>query len=306
MSQSIKQYALSNAQLNILDTELFYSGTAVNIVGGVCLFDNEITEIQLVNALNKLMKNNDWLRTRIGGDSKLPYRYVCDYVVEDFELLDFSNISTDEMQTALENANKAPIDIWNSPLVSIKLIETANKLGYWFKAHHLICDAANMYRIAAEVSAYVRGEDFAVPVSNKMREITPRMHEKALNYWRNHEIAGMESGRVSTTIEAERKEFYLPIDLCDQIKAYATVAQFPPSVLIEGAFYTALSVLLDKDTLPIGLMYLDENSAFVDGLFGSRASVVPTVAKINLNAPIAEYCEDILDAHMTAYPRYDG
>ena len=298
----MEKHALSNAQLNILDTELFYQGSAINVVGGVCLFNEAIAEKQLSSALNKLITNNDWLHTRIGGNSSSPYRYVSEYTAASFETLDFTNVSEAEMWSALEEANKAPFDIWDSQLYDVKLVRTPNnKIGYWFKAHHIICDAANMYRIVCEVSSLIYGRENLLPNNVRVRDISPRMKEKAFTYWRDNEITGLESHRPTRTVVADRMTFKLSGDIMKKLSAFAESKQIACSTIVEGAYYLALSALFYKDRFSVGLMYLDDNSACVDGLAGPRASVVPTVTKLDLSLTFAEYCEEILDQHMTAY-----
>ncbi len=299
----MNHYSLSNAQLNILDTELFYNGMPINIVGGVCLFSNTTGIGEISDALLRVVAENDFMRTQFAAKENEYYRYVVPFSNYEIDYSDFRGKSEDTAWEELESEYKTPFSFWDNQLYKFRTVTFPDgRNGFWIKAHHIICDADKLYSFCELVSNVISTTGSAALPSRVNRYmVSEKAVKRALKYWSNNEIGLIPSLSMPRSIEADRFEYDLPKDCASRLYAHATNHQIPVSTILESAYYIALSVLFDEKTLPIGLMYLDSNSESTDGLLSPSASVVPILINMIGSETLSQLQEKITEQHYFAY-----
>ena len=72
-------YNLTNSQQNIWDTELFFSNSNLNNIGGYVFIEEKVNFNLLEKALCLYVKKNDALRLKIKLIDGIPYQYFLFY-----------------------------------------------------------------------------------------------------------------------------------------------------------------------------------------------------------------------------------
>ena len=70
---------LTEQQKNIWNTEMFYSGSAINNIGGYVYIDEKVDFKLLNKALNLYVKNTDTCRFNFVSKDSQVYQYVSDF-----------------------------------------------------------------------------------------------------------------------------------------------------------------------------------------------------------------------------------
>lgn len=298
-------YALSNAQLNILDTEMFYGNTAVNVLSGVCLFADDLSAENISDAINTLLRNSDGLRTRLLKTDNSAVRYVHPYQSESFEHRDYSTLqSLNEMYDNLATESSTPMPLWDCSLYRFQLITTPDhRNGFVISAHHVICDAAILYEIASSIHQILQGTYAPAIPQPLMRSAAAieKAVKRAQEYWTNSSLIDHVPSTSFHGIAAKRNIYALGNETIDAAEKYATANEISLSTIIEGAYYLSVASALSKDAFNAGIMYMDRYSKDYEGLPGCYAEVLPISIDTGSAQTFTEFCEHISNAHFAAY-----
>lgn len=147
-------YPLTNAQRLIGFAGQRIPGTAVNNIGGTLLIEDELDFDLLKAALHKCIERNESLRIRIVNTDEdanaieqyfllnTVRQYVHDGVDGEFELVDFTGKTMEEMEQRILEWNRVPIFRYNSQLYEFKMIKAPDgRCGIFSKLDHMITDA---------------------------------------------------------------------------------------------------------------------------------------------------------------------
>lgn len=88
---------LTFPQMNMYDTEMFFGGTSMCNVGGCIFFGYEANVGVLKEAMNKIIASSDGIRIRLKTDDKIPMQYAEEYESQDFEMINLSKASYEDM-----------------------------------------------------------------------------------------------------------------------------------------------------------------------------------------------------------------
>ena len=145
-----KLIPLTEQQKNILNTELFYRGTAINNIGGY-VFIEENVDFKLLNqALNTYIKYTDSCRFHFISKESEVFQCVSDFSNIDFDIIDLKN--KDEVDKKGVELLNTPFDVFGSNLFNFSLFRLPNGQGGFFLIfHHLISDAWTMSLLISRV-----------------------------------------------------------------------------------------------------------------------------------------------------------
>ena len=134
---------LTEQQKNIWNTEMFYSGSAINNVGGYLCIEEKVDFKLLNKALNLYVKNTDSARFHFVAKNDDVFQYVSDYKEADIDIVDVKNKKeADSLGVSLLNQ---PFEVFDSNLYRFTIIRFPNgKGGFSAIFHHLISDAWSM------------------------------------------------------------------------------------------------------------------------------------------------------------------
>ena len=146
-------YELTSSQKNIWDTELFFSNSNLNNIGGYVLIKDKVNFTLLEKALNLYAQKNDSLHLKLKLINGTPYQYI-----EDFSDISIDLISLKDLNEVAEFNKKIvekPFVLFHSFLFSFTMFQLPDGTG-GFNAtlHHLISDAWNMSLLINEVMGF--------------------------------------------------------------------------------------------------------------------------------------------------------
>lgn len=135
-------YPLSHSQKRIWYSELMYPYTGFANLAGSVIFSNEMVDFScLKKAINLVIKRYDALRVRLIKTGEYDVmQYTAAYKEKDFDIFEGSSVKDLILQES-----KRPFSLIDSDLAYFALINPSeNKCGYYFKYHHIICDAMSV------------------------------------------------------------------------------------------------------------------------------------------------------------------
>ena len=135
-----KLMELSSQQKNIWNSEMFYSNTNINSIGGYLLINQKVNIDLLEKAANIYIKTNEALRLHFDLKNGEPIQYITDFTP--FKLKKVSVKNVNEIQKLTTELVSKPFEVINSNLYSFTLFEMPDgKGGIVPVFHHLISDA---------------------------------------------------------------------------------------------------------------------------------------------------------------------
>ena len=135
-----KLMELSSQQKNIWNSEMFYSNTNINSIGGYLLINQKVNIDLLEKAANIYIKTNEALRLHFDLKNGEPIQYITDFTP--FKLKKVSVKNIDEIQKLTTELVSKPFEVINSNLYNFTLFEMPDgKGGIVPVFHHLISDA---------------------------------------------------------------------------------------------------------------------------------------------------------------------
>ena len=131
---------LSSQQKNIWNSEMFYSKTNINNIGGYLLINEPVSLDLLEKAANIYIKTNEALRLHFDLKNGEPIQYITNFTP--FKLKKVSVKNIDEIQKLTTELVSKPFEVINSNLYNFTLFEMPDgKGGIVPVFHHLISDA---------------------------------------------------------------------------------------------------------------------------------------------------------------------
>ena len=131
---------LSSQQKNIWDSEMFYSKTNINNIGGYLLINEPVNIDLLEKAANIYIKTNEALRLHFDLKNGEPIQFITDF--SPFKLPKVSVESVQALKKLTTELVSKPFEVFNSNLYSFTLFKMPDgKGGIVPVFHHLISDA---------------------------------------------------------------------------------------------------------------------------------------------------------------------
>ena len=146
-------YELTSSQKNIWDTELFFSNSNLNNIGGYVLIKDKVNFTLLEKALNLYAQKNDSLHLKLKLINGTPYQYIEDFSDMSIDLVSLKDL--DEVTEFNKKIVEKPFILFHSFLFSFTMFQLPDGTG-GFNAtlHHLISDAWNMSLLINEVMGF--------------------------------------------------------------------------------------------------------------------------------------------------------
>lgn len=309
-----KFFNLTNPQKAILLTEQYYSGTAINNVGGTLTIDGEVNIGILKEAILLFISSNEAFKLKIDFSHEKPIQYLSTdfrYSIKHISINDeedFKNIS--------DNFIREPLNIKNSFLFDFVVFKFRNdsKGGFMAKFHHIISDAwsttliidgivdiySNLLKnlpVSLETSSYLeyiqaenkylasdkylKDKEFWIELFNTAPELTT-LSKKYENE---------NSKEASTT--ANRKTFILSKKETSKIKEFCKNNKASPYALFMAVLGIYNSKLSDTHEIILGTPVLNRSNFREKRTIGMFISTVPFKMNIDFNDNFSDFLSSI-------------
>lgn len=134
---------LTEQQKSIWNTEIFYSGTSINNIGGYIYIKQKVDFDILTKTVNLYVKHNDNARIHFISKDNEIYQFVSEYKEFSVDITDVKNI--EEIKKFATKALNKPFENFESDLFKFHFFKLPNgNGGLTITFHHLLNDAWGM------------------------------------------------------------------------------------------------------------------------------------------------------------------
>lgn len=145
-----KLFTLTDQQKNVWNSEMFYSGTNINNIGGYLLIKETVNFKLLEKAANIYVKNNEVIRYQFDLKDSDPIQIIKDYSTFKLKTISVENIN--DLSNLTTELVSRPFKILKSNLYTFTLFKLPNGQGGIIPVfHHLIADAWSLSLFISEI-----------------------------------------------------------------------------------------------------------------------------------------------------------
>ena len=311
-------YNLTDSQKNIWDTELYFSNSSLNNVGGYVLIKHDVDIKLLEKAVNLYVKKNDALRIQIKNIDNIPYQHVLDYSEFNLDVVYLKDKDTIDKKT--DELMHIPFSIVDSCLYNCTLFKLNDGTGgFVFILHHLISDAWNMSLLISEImdlysdlvnNRYI--DDSCFPsyveyIKSNENYMKSSRFKKDDDFWKSQfdkepslsYITSKNKQEVQT--ESVRKIFELPNDLYEKINSFCKEHKSSIYTFFM-AIYSLYVANINNVSEPIlGTPVLNRSGVKEKHTAGMFISTVPFKVSIDKNSTFCDFLKEVSTQQLSVF-----
>lgn len=301
-------YPLSKAQERIWFLSKLYPNTPLyNIPLAVRLRSADIDPNRLRTVINRIIKNNDILRTTFEEREGQVIQKIHPELLLQLELEDISEKAylpdKEELVEQIGAAHgNALFDLSRPPLLSAKLLKTSETdYVLFFNLHHLISDGWTNSLLARDCSLFFKnahGAESASPPQKNYQYIDyvkweqewlqSTQYLKQLNFWKN-ELAELpdpfrfprDFQSAGHSYEGRAESYSIPLSLHEQIASYCQRNDTTPYQFYISCYALLLARYSGKRDLIIGTPVANRNQRHFQNTYGVFINSLPLRFKID-------------------------
>ena len=296
--ETLSHHSLSSPQKGIWFDQIRHLGTPLYNVGGFVRIEGSVNPCLLEKAVNRVIQENDALRTVVYEDTPLPVQTFPENTHVSVEMPDFSEQDDPHQQAIqwMENELVTPFQLYGQHLFKFALIKASKDCYYGFcKYHHLIIDGWGIslvfQRIAQQYDALAAGAgdasdgqarysyvDFVQADQKYLESNSYQQHEQ---YWQTKyrelpdPLIAPRMKVNGTPIPSRRQTLTLNWDFYSQLIAFAKDNKATTFHLMIGVLYCYFMRTGETEEFVIGLPVLNRNSAAFKRTVGLFTGVTP-------------------------------
>ena len=313
-----KFYELSNAQKNILDTELYFSSSNLNNMGGYVFINEKVNFEVLENAINIYINKNDALRLKICKKGDNYVQYLENNIAFHFDIVNVKNKT--ELEKLSQNLLEEPFTLLDSFLFSFTFFKLPSGFGgFNVMLHHFISDAWNMGLLISEImnlyselldSKSINLEpnpSYLEYIESQNNYIVSDRYKKDKQFWNNYfsnepQISLLSNKKMSKiATKAKRKTFTLPVDLYSKISDFSKEVNCSAYTFFMAVFSLYLSKINNTNEPIIGTPILNRSGFKEKSTAGMFVSTVPFKVSINLNDTFEKFLIDVSHIQLSIF-----
>ncbi len=290
---------LTKPQKLIYDMEKFHGG-AISVVAGSMLLNGTPDLLKVKKAVNKILKLNDILRTKIIEIDGKIQQIVEEFTEQEFEVLEFQ--SENEFKNYAKEKAREPLILTGS-LCDIKIIVLPEKYGIFARLHHIISDAWTLSLMGTQFNKFMCGKAFeAFSYSNYIE--AEENYTKSKRYEKDKEFfieqfkkcdeATFLNEKQTSTLKAERKTFVISKGKTEIIRAFAQNNNTSEFLLFLNALSSYINrTKLNKEKFYIGTAVLNRSNFKEKNTMGMFINTVPLLIELENEKSFKENLESI-------------
>ena len=143
-------YSITDAQKTIWNTEKFYKNNPIVNISGTCTINQKVKFGLLEKAINKVVMQNDALRTKIVIKNGKPLQYFEDY--KPVKVKTYNVLNENELEELIKNNINKPLSYEDSMVKFIMFKFPNGKGGATIIINHMLSDAWSATLISSEVA----------------------------------------------------------------------------------------------------------------------------------------------------------
>ena len=306
---------LTEQQKNIWNTEMFYSNTGINNVGGYLCIEQKVDFKLLQKSINLYIKHTDSCRFHFISKDSQTFQYISDFSKFDIEVMDVKNIK--ETEKLAVNTLNEPFDVYDNNLFKFKLFKLpSGKGGFVVVFHHLISDAwtiglfltrvMDIYSSLLKDSNYVEVEDFpkySEYVLDSSKYADSKKFNKDKEYWENT----FDNEPNLTYIYKDKNKNFSPIDetdgareichidkkLSNEISIFCKENNVSMYTFFMAIYLLYLAKINDSNSAILGTPVLNRSNFNEKQIAGMFVSTVPFKMDIDSSAKFSDFLKNV-------------
>ncbi len=302
---------LTEQQKNIWNTEIFYSGTAVNNVGGYLCIENKANLGLLNKAINLYIKHTDSMRFHFVSKENDVFQYISDYSDVDLEIINLKNMK--EVEQFSVNLLNQPFNVFDFDLFCFKLFKLPNgKGGFIVSFHHLISDAWTiglfLSRVMNIYSSLLKGSEstedypkYSEYVLDSSNYINSKKFIKDKEYWestfdsepnltfiyKNKEVLPINN------VSGDREVCHIDKKLSEKIDSFCKEKNVSIYTFFMAIYLLYLAKINDSSSAILGTPVLNRSNFNEKQLAGMFVSTVPFKMDIDSSAKFSDFLKNV-------------
>ena len=290
---------LTSEQMNIYLREEYYNGTSINNISFMYCFDKVLDIAICKKVINKIIRDNEILRTRIKIESEGPKQYVFEYEKENIDVQDFTLLKMEEVKSNMEKDAKIPICFENSKLYTFSIWKLENnKTGIYIKLHHIIGDAWStkiilkqfneLYKFNNELGNYDLEKIYSYYdfLEEEQEYLKSDTYRKDKEYWQEYlknisDLVQFKDISNNKETKAIRYTRQMSEEFSQRINEFCKQNKITPYLFFMAVYSIYLYKTTGKTDFCIGTPLLNRKTYIEKQTIGMFISTIPI--KININ-----------------------
>lgn len=303
-------YELTNPQKNIWDTELFFSNSSLNNIGGYVFIEEKIDLKFLEEAIHLYVKKNDALRLKIQVIDGKPYQYLEKYAPFPIKAISLKNMQ--EVEQLNQEIVGTPFPLLDSNLFSFTIFQLPNGHGgFNVTLHHFISDAWGMSLLISGIislySSLVHKQEidgstcpsYVEYISSQEDYLQSSRFKKDEEFWhslfdKEPEISYISNkGNIELDTKSKRKAFHLSNELYTQITEFCKTLNTSIYTFFMAVYSLYLSKINNISSPIVGTPVLNRSGVKEKHTAGMFISTVPFKVTIDRNNTFLEFLKNV-------------
>lgn len=253
--------SLTNAQKSIWVSDHLYPGSSQNNLAETVVIPETIDFALMNQAFNKVIKNNDALRTRLIIQNGIPKQYFAQYSFKEFEVIDFACPGGEtEFKNWQDQVIRKPFQLRDSELFHWSMLKLSGEKSIcFFKFHHIIIDGWGVVLVTNKIikeywqmknAIYSDNDDepsYLEHIVNEQNYMASERFDKQKAFWREvfatvPDLISLNQNKNIICQEARRKTFVLPKGLSLKLQTFCQ--EYHLSIF--NVFYVLLAIYFSK------------------------------------------------------------
>lgn len=315
--KKIKKYRLGNSQKLLLLFQLLNRKKSDGNVCGSITIHEKLDIPRLEEAINKLVENNDAIRTRICFSGLGFKQYFAKYEPFKVEVFD---VNDDEEVKEIENTiNHEVFSMINKPLYKIKIYRFKDGTGGFIGCmHHIICDAWTIGLCIREIMGYYYNDNaefdtysYSEYVNGEKEYLKSNRYIKDQEYWKtliNNEIPPAAVIEGDLNIESKTRKcgncmFTIEKSIIDKIDTYCKKMGISQCTFFTGVYSLFIGKEAKLDNFMLDTIIANRTNYKEKNTLGLFAKTSGFLAKIE-NSSFGDYILGINKELLKTYKHY--
>jgi len=298
-------YSLTHPQKRIWYIEKMNMGSSMHNVGGLMKIFGRIDAGDLIKAVKALGKNNDAMRLRFTEIDGEPCQYVSEYVDENVECVDFSELENgrEKFEAWYTETMESAFDLIDSKLCDLFVYKVSDEeYGVLLKIHHIIGDgwASNIIekQISQAYEAFRGGaESFDMEtysyidyIDREQQYLESKRFDKNKTFWnaKFEELPEKINVTKSPDLKGRRDKFSLSKEKTIALKTVLEEKKIPLSTFFITVKLLYISKIRAIDDVVIGVPVLNRSGVADKNTIGMYTSTMPLRVNIDRTMELSQ------------------
>ena len=309
-------YNLTVPQMNIWNTEMFYSGTAINNICGYINLDEKVDFKLLEKTANEFVEHTEVMNFHFKVEDGNPVQYVSDFrsfFVETKNVKDINEVN----ELASELARK-PFELIDSDLFKFVIFKFPDGKGGMIGVfHHLICDAWAMSLLInrlIEIYTKLKNKNeeieeypkYTTYIKNNQEYLNGDKYKKDQEFWKEEfsklpEITYISNKKIQENSSAKRREFEIDKNTYKDIEEYCKENKISMYTFFMGVYAIYLANINNTNGAIMGTPVLNRSNFEEKQMSGMFVSTIPFKIDVNFEEDFNDFIKEVATKQLKVY-----